>query len=263
MTNAARVAAQDLRLKQMLERTLRPKLLQYFRRITRGVKLTGQQFDITQHNLELSEILTGHYSETTNIFSRRLNIKATDQERAVMQRAINEWTGRIVPTRVSMINGTTREDIIDAFDAADSDELVQSLFGPERRLTSNVVASRILDRKLNGRATAIMVTETQLPAESAKATEAQVLSGFPPSITQPTRRETGVSKEWVSVGDSVVRDAHITADGQKRDSNEPFIVGGEELNYPGDASLGASAWNIIGCRCSSVYDENEIRDKRK
>lgn len=265
MPSASRVAAEDLRLKRKLERKLRPKLLRYFNRITRGVNLTGQQFDITQHNVELTEILNGHWTETTTIFSKRLGIKPTKEERRIIQQALNEWVARIVPVHVGMINGTTRNDIIDSFDAADNDELVQTLLGVERRLTSNVVASRILGRKLQGRTSSIIVTETQTPAESAKATEAQVLSGFPPSITTPTRRVTGVLKEWVSVGDSVVRVGtfdHLAADGQRRDMNEPFVVSGQQLNHPGDSSLGASAGNIINCRCSSVYDEEQINAKR-
>lgn len=265
MTDSSKIAATDLRLKQQLERALRPKLLHYFGRITKGVKLTGQQFDIRQHNLELNEILHSHYNEVTGIFSKRLGIKPTDQERATIQRALNEWTARTVPLRVAMINSTTANDIVNAFDAADMDEMLAGMLGAERRITSNAIASRILTARLSGRASAIMVTETQTPAESAKATEAQVLSGFPPSISQPSKRKMGVSKEWVSVGDSVVRVGvfdHLAADGQKRDANEPFIVSGEQLNYPGDGSLGASAGNIIGCRCSSVYNKEEIQARR-
>jgi uncharacterized protein with gpF-like domain len=34
------------------------------------------------------------------------------------------------------------------------------------------------------------------------------------------------------------------------EAGEPFIVSGEKLNYPGDTSFGASAGNVINCRCS-------------
>ena len=33
-------------------------------------------------------------------------------------------------------------------------------------------------------------------------------------------------------------------------ATEPFVVSGERLKYPGDTSLGASAGNVINCRCS-------------
>ncbi len=54
------------------------------------------------------------------------------------------------------------------------------------------------------------------------------------------------------------RDEHLEADGQEVPFDEPFIVGGEELMYPGDVSLGASPWNTINCRCVVV---NFIKEK--
>lgn len=60
-------------------------------------------------------------------------------------------------------------------------------------------------------------------------------------------------KRWSATGDERTRDEHLAADGQEVPNDEPFIVGGEKMMYPGDISLGASGWNIINCRCSSNY----------
>lgn len=57
-----------------------------------------------------------------------------------------------------------------------------------------------------------------------------------------------IVKEWVAVVDSRTRDAHKKADGQRVPINEPFIVNGEKLMYPGDPN--GSAENIINCRCT-------------
>lgn len=46
---------------------------------------------------------------------------------------------------------------------------------------------------------------------------------------------------------SNTRDAHAEADGQVTNVGEPFIVGGEQLDYPGDPS--GSPENIINCQC--------------
>jgi hypothetical protein len=51
----------------------------------------------------------------------------------------------------------------------------------------------------------------------------------------------------------VVRPEHAAADGQEQLAINPFLVGGEQLNRPGDTSLGASAGNVINCRCSADY----------
>lgn len=57
-----------------------------------------------------------------------------------------------------------------------------------------------------------------------------------------------IVKEWVAVVDSRTRDAHKKADGQRVPIDEPFIVNGEKLMYPGDPN--GSAENIINCRCT-------------
>lgn len=58
-----------------------------------------------------------------------------------------------------------------------------------------------------------------------------------------------VGYTWHSFADNRVRSDHRSADNQYRDKGKPFTVGGEKLMHPGDNSLGASAKNVINCRC--------------
>jgi hypothetical protein len=62
---------------------------------------------------------------------------------------------------------------------------------------------------------------------------------------QPIR----VIKEWVAILDGSTRESHVAADGQTRPISQPYVVEGERLKYPRDSSLGASASNIMRCRC--------------
>ncbi len=48
---------------------------------------------------------------------------------------------------------------------------------------------------------------------------------------------------------------HWKADHQSRDLEEPFMVTGEEMDFPGDTSMGASLGNVINCRCFLAYDD--------
>lgn len=66
--------------------------------------------------------------------------------------------------------------------------------------------------------------------------------------------EMGVelTREWLATHDARTRHAHGMADGQRVKVDEPFIVGGEELMFPGDTSRGASGWNIYNCRCGLI-----------
>ena len=58
-----------------------------------------------------------------------------------------------------------------------------------------------------------------------------------------------IGTEWVATGDSRTRAAHAAADGQVVGTDGTFVVGGENLRYPGDPS--GSASNIIHCRCTT------------
>jgi len=75
-------------------------------------------------------------------------------------------------------------------------------------------------------------------------------------------RSTGLRlvKEWLAVEDSRVRPDHAGADGQVRDMDEPFLVGGVRMMRPGDPA--APANQVIRCRCSVAYREKryEISD---
>lgn len=70
-------------------------------------------------------------------------------------------------------------------------------------------------------------------------------------------RATGLKlrKEWVATSGGRTRDAHRDANGSIVDMDEPFIVGGERLRYPGDPA--GSAANTINCRCavSHIVDD--------
>lgn len=56
-------------------------------------------------------------------------------------------------------------------------------------------------------------------------------------------------KKWRAHKDELTRATHARADGQTVPVDEPFIVGGYALMFPGDTSLGAPPQEIANCRC--------------
>jgi len=72
-------------------------------------------------------------------------------------------------------------------------------------------------------------------------------------VATETVRESGVAarRTWLSALDDRVRDDHKDAHGQTRDIDQPFDVGGEECDAPGDCP---SPENSINCRCVQVYE---------
>jgi hypothetical protein len=59
--------------------------------------------------------------------------------------------------------------------------------------------------------------------------------------------------KWNSQFLETSRPAHMQANGQRRGADGYFVVGGEELRYPGDFDNGSVA-NVINCRCFITRD---------
>jgi uncharacterized protein with gpF-like domain len=76
--------------------------------------------------------------------------------------------------------------------------------------------------------------------------------------------EYELEKTWISAQDNRTRRPpkspfdHLDMNGVKVDAMQPFFVGGEELEYPGDPN--GKAGNIINCRCKIVFTIKEDPD---
>lgn len=96
------------------------------------------------------------------------------------------------------------------------------------------------DGFLNAARRAFVIARTEIHTASTTAMEAAVkASGY------------DVVREWATVVDGRQRESHEEADGQQRGNDEAFDIGGESMAYPGDP--GASAENVINCRCQILY----------
>lgn len=69
-----------------------------------------------------------------------------------------------------------------------------------------------------------------------------------------TSSGTDLTKTWQALEDARTRPTHSAADGQVQSLSDPFDVGGSQLMFPCDSSLGADIGEIIYCRCVVVYD---------
>lgn len=76
------------------------------------------------------------------------------------------------------------------------------------------------------------------------------LGSFTGAQTVASEVGLALDKVWLTSVDGREREWHMLANGQKVDLNEAFIVNGEQMMTPGDSSLGASADNIVQCRCT-------------
>lgn len=76
------------------------------------------------------------------------------------------------------------------------------------------------------------------------------------------KKGADIVKQWDSTLDGRTRDDHRLADGQIRELDEPFDIGGEKMQAPG---VGGSARNVCNCRCCLLQrarwalDEDELK----
>lgn len=82
--------------------------------------------------------------------------------------------------------------------------------------------------------------------ESHRVQQAARLDG----LNEASNMGVIMKKQWMSTLDGNTRDVHQNMDGETVDTDKPFIVNGEYLQYPGDPV--GSPENVINCRCTSV-----------
>lgn len=61
------------------------------------------------------------------------------------------------------------------------------------------------------------------------------------------------NKTWITMNDDKVRHTHREIEGLTIPIFEPFQVGDSKMMFPKDSSLGASAEEIVNCRCVAKY----------
>ena len=253
-------ARRDLIRKMDLEAQIIRKLTRLNNEIARGTIRSfndgGLPFNASTLQKDFEDMLNDHYHKTAETFSRQLSatlpsdIAATAKEHTAIDEALLVYFAARAIEQARIITATNQKNINKSI--TEATDLRDDADKPFPRRDQAVFAGVGTLRKLRGRQQSIAITETQNAAETAKATEAEVLAGHRPSIVAASAAPANVTKEWVTVGDQNVRDSHVLADSQTRDVSKPFSVEGQLLRYPGDTSLGATAANVINCRCSSV-----------
>jgi len=128
------------------------------------------------------------------------------------------------------------------------------------RTNVELISRIIMSKVQEGRPTAEIAREIQQMApELSKARAAtiartEVHGASLAAIFESARyRRIGVrNKTWWTVRDEKVRPAHAAVHGQTVPFNEPFIVGGYEMQRPADEN--APAAMTVNCRCSLLLN---------
>ncbi len=272
--------AQKMRMEKPVAVQVRNTLRNMSNDLATTYAATGQTLDAGQYYDDFVGILRPAYRKAANFFG-------TQAEKELIRNADDPQHSLLLGAFASLalINATTIRQEIEAFEVAKSQdvlafinrqvpiraqeitntnqkELERSLNGATAELVAAGAAfgalevGRLASRKFRDtslwRGNTIAATEIQNAAEGAKQIEATNLQ----KAIQPVRNQQlgalDTVKEWHTQGDEVVRQAHVQADLQRVGFRDAFTVGGEQLRFPGDTSLNATAGNTINCRCSSI-----------
>lgn len=207
-----------------------------------------QAMATVEHKQRLANLLRREYGVSFDLFGPRILREAPKHHAMALEtkaaqdefdRARQAWIEQYVALKVTEIGGTTEKQAIAIIREA-TQEAVREGIASQAAL-GKLIQSRITEQGgIMARARSRVIARTESHASANAA-------------TQEAARATGLPmlKEWVSSSGSRTRDDHADADGQTRQLNEPFVVGGEELMFPGDPR--GSAEQVINCRCASVH----------
>lgn len=247
-----RESAKQLNAKLRLERQLANKMRRFLKRQASAFGKhwndTSQILDAFVFEGELEDILLNHYAKTASKFSPFV----VDQINLALREAGEEPISKGDPSLIAALLLFMRKNVVlsaNRITETSNKEMLQAM-----EATGN--DAKEATKKLKGRA--LPRSETIGATETQKASEGSKLVTLEKG--EDIARGGAVAlivfenfKTWITRGDGKVRPAHDFALFQEVKSSESFLVGGQELMYPGDTSLGASLWNIINCRCTALY----------
>lgn len=180
-------------------------------------------------NTYLAKIFGYKIKDATDELATMVTPNDADRKKPFWKTMMELYLSLYFGWRISEVNNTTLTQI----------NKLQIDFNLPANKINQLLSNHANNQKL--RANTIARTET---TNAINKTHHLIVSG--------TGRQ--YEKAWVAIRDDATRDAHWDTDPALFiDYEQPFIVGGEQLNYPGDLTLGASAWNVINCRCAVEY----------
>lgn len=223
-----------------MERSLRVAFSRELRTVAREAAAQYPSYEraIEAHKVRVAAILEAVYPIALRKSARMFDdavIKAgivLEQKAKVdrLGKLQRDWARRMSSLKVKEISDTTRNKIQLAISKAQTESMDDQQTADEiERRVGSISGSRALT---------IARTESHASAQAGGMLAAQ---------------ELGIvrSKEWVAAEDHRTRETHDEADGQVVAMDDPFIVGGVPLMFPGDPD--GPAEEVINCRCVVAY----------
>lgn len=254
------IVLRELAEKVAIETSLAKGMRKVFKKIVADLKVVLEvkkksiNFEADYFD-DISSVLGQHYVEAQKkalqFFLRDPIVRSilTDQELLVIRNNTVRETNQYLALRNSQMTkeilGTTKQNLADSYTYVDKLAKDNDLALTEEERDSMVMDN--FSSRLDNRADTIATTETQNSYEKTKAVEGTAVAD------RLARQGMNMQKRWDSTLDSRTRYAHAMAHGQRVPVTGLFTVMGQQLDFPGDTSHGATLENVINCRCTSQY----------
>lgn len=232
MTQRKRHITQSARLQDKHERLMTSALQRSITALARDIQAgwdphtsIGVLDSITGWEQRLSSIIFRYGAGATGLSGTlALENFGTKSAMDIMTDAIRVWLRGYAPARARVVSDYLRNQV----DA----QLASGLSG-DQALASIL---RIINRK--GSARRIARTEVHTAVERGAYLAAQSMG-------------VRMIKEWALGNSPNHRPDHVAADGQTREIDDPFTVGGVPMDHAGDPK--APARQIVNCNCTTLY----------
>jgi hypothetical protein len=187
-------------------------------------------------------------SQTAEQIINEIEMEAITETSSINQAFVDQDMATIPQTNQEQLDSALVFGI-----AAVANELGRNVTREDNERVAQVSARKFKQNSVS-RSNTIAATTTQGGFEGAKFAEFEALkNNIAQTAIIPIAPDSEAEEVWTTVGDNKVRTdpfSHVAADGQIK--NGVFNVGGQLLRFPRDTSLGATAANVINCRCANI-----------
>ena len=225
------------RLSRVSERLLSREIATTTLAMVKGWQASGQVALPDEHKRRIESLLGRIWRASVEGMAKRITAAAKGsggpgviKEQALWDRFVAQYIADFGGEKIQQIGDTTRDQI-----------MTQIAIGQVAGLGQLEIAKLIsANAPTIGRQRGALIARTETHGAGNYGAKKQAES-------------TGLKmrREWIAASGGRTRDAHADADGQVVGMDEPFIVDGESLDYPGDPT--GSAANVINCRCGVSY----------
>lgn len=219
--------------------------------IGRGERFKALQKRVAERYTEANQTAVSYVNDATpGIYSLNRNYAAYTIESVAGDVGFDLWDEQTVKRLIK-----DNPDLMPYYPAKRAVNRGIDLAYGKRQISACVTSSILQGKSIKGMADDLQTRIPTMNRDSAIRTARTAVTnaqnaGRMDSYVAATKMGIEMEREWVSALDARTRPEHAEADGQVVGVDEPFIVGGEKLMFPGDRS--GSGWNIYNCRCTQI-----------